>query len=116
MKKITFVIMVFIMIFVLPGCYCSKQIKIGKRKIVGNLKLVQINSKWNVEGLEDENVREEVIPDGLGIEGIYEKAFGECKKLKKVTINACIKRIYKQAFQHCVSLRSITLPNSLETI
>ena len=102
------------LIIVLSGC--GNYIRIGKRKIVGDLKLVQVNHKWRVEGAVDKNIKEIVIPSGYGIKGFYNKAFANYTSLEKVDIQEDIKIIEDQTFAGCVNLKEVILPDSITTI
>lgn len=66
-----------------------------------------------IEHIEEEEVTEAVIPDG--VTEIEKYAFYHCVNLTSVTIPDSVTTIHIDAFCHCLSLESITIPNSDES-
>jgi hypothetical protein len=80
-------------------------------KITDNGKLIA-----TVTGVNSKNVKSIVIPSSITINnyeykvtGIADKAFQNCKKLKKVIIGKNVKKIGKSAFKNCKKLNSVAV-------
>lgn len=54
-----------------------------------------------------------VIPSGMGIIGIGERAFWKCDNLTSITLPDGVTSIGENAFQGCKGLTEITIPNGV---
>lgn len=89
--------------YAFSGCSSLKAIELPKG-------LEGISSyAFSYSGLE-----EITIPDT--VDYIFNKAFLECKKLKKVTLGKKIGMIYKNCFKECTSLEEVIIPKGIKTI
>ena len=67
-----------------------------------------------VVGVENANITEAVIPDG--VTSIGDWAFWNCIALTSITIPDSVTSIGKGAFLDCTSLTSVNIPDSVTSI
>ena len=63
---------------------------------------------------QKKNLEEIIIPNG--VESFRNKAFSNCKKLKRVVLPSTIKDLGSYTFCYCLSLREIKIPTNIEEI